>query len=121
MRNRRRGNNFPSCRLIAYNCNSDSDTHTGTGQPAVMVNSNSVEKLTATNFFSGQDALMRVLAHCTIISCVRLMSTNKHIHAQSLDDNFFAVLCGRKVLILFNCLHCSFGVNCCDLRYSFSD
>uniref|UniRef100_A0A7S0M5A3 Kinesin motor domain-containing protein n=1 Tax=Cryptomonas curvata TaxID=233186 RepID=A0A7S0M5A3_9CRYP len=49
----------------------------------------------AANFFMGQDALLRVMTHCTIMSCVQLISINKYMYTQSLDDGFFAVLCGR--------------------------
>ncbi len=51
----------------------------------------------AADFFMGQDALLRVMTHCTIMSCVQLISINKYMYTQSLDDGFFAVLCGRKV------------------------
>ena len=50
----------------------------------------------AANFFMGQDAVLRVMTHCTIMSCVQLISINKSLYTQSLDDGFFAVLCGRN-------------------------
>ena len=53
------------------------------------------DKVSAANIFMSQDSFMRILTHCTLLSCFRMVSVNKDIRAHSIDDNFFAVLCGR--------------------------
>ncbi len=44
---------------------------------------------------SKQDTILRILTHCTLVSCIRLASVNKQAHLLSSEDGFFSVMCGR--------------------------
>ena len=45
--------------------------------------------------FMKQDIFMRILTHCTLLSCIQMASCNKIAHMHTLDDSFYGVLCGR--------------------------